>query len=428
MSTSPALDTINEVGAPPAEVRPARLRFSQNSALLKWGLVALFMSAAFKPRTIDELIDGGATTLPDYVLYVQSYSIIFGLLAIILFFLSVVRNVRPSSLADPVLIILITLQTLAVIRLFFIDIDLAIATLPTLLVTISLWLAVASSISRYGYKSTSISILAILDVCSIVYLVQNILLLLSGYGTNDYVNRFYGDTAHPNFLAVQLAFIICLQTYLIIRRSRVIARSVLIAATMYIIVMCGSRTGLVAAFVGAFIVWLKSKPSPGSMILMAYFGSVAVLLIYIAFIYNPDIFSGFERGLHYEDRDIVWLNMWREIQSSPFFGDGVETSNSENSFLRGWAKYGFLFPVGWGFIYLRMLLKSQYSNLMNSPTMPLWLGMIACSFAASLFEGILAERFSLQLILTMLAILMVEKDSGADGRPPAIKSAVPLMQ
>ncbi|MGK3850823.1 hypothetical protein ABI057_15625, partial [Enterococcus faecium] len=87
----------------------------------------------------------------------------------------------------------------------------------------------------------------------------------------------------------------------------VIARSVLIAATMYIIVMCGSRTGLVAAFVGAFIVWLKSKPSPGSMILMAYFGSVAVLLIYIAFIYNPDIFSGFERGLHYEDRDIVWL-------------------------------------------------------------------------------------------------------------------------
>jgi O-antigen ligase len=245
----------------------------------------------------------------------------------------------------------------------------------------------------------------------------NAALLFAGHGYVPGNPRFFGTSVHPNFIAVQLGLCSVI-LFSRIRSLRDVTTIVALAAALGMQVLSGSRTGLLLLIVG-LLTYICARQRFRSTVIVGATFFLAVIVAFIVMFVPGHFLMAFDRGTAGIDtRTTAWTALWSAIEAAPLLGHGGDFSQaSENSYLRGWAKYGIFY-----FVVLILLVGVSTRNWIKvvrsvgytsaqSMLLALHVGLVI----GGLFEGYLVDSFSLPAILFLLTSVF--------GRPPLVSSA-----
>ena len=272
---------------------------------------------------------------------------------------------------------------------------------PVTIFAISIYLLVFAR--EYRPTMTEKLISQSLMFFAVFLVVLNFYNYLTGNGFVPGLSRLFGTASHPNHLAAQLALV---DTVLLVWaiEARGTGRLFFIAVTgagLYMLYLTGSRTGLLMMIVGVFATfWARSK---FSFIIIA---SAAILVLLFLFmtqgivLYNNDFLEVYNRGEISDTRSEVWANLWGSIRDRPVLGYGSLTAPSENSYLRAWFAYGFLYFAAELVIIISVIRSYVLSIIrVGGWTLSMLFGLVIAELGGAIFEGYLADAFSVPLII-----------------------------
>ncbi len=232
-------------------------------------------------------------------------------------------------------------------------------------------------------------------------------------------SRFVGMSGNPQHTAEYLSLATVLALWLAmndpLRRYRGIWGA-MFGMDLILLFGSGSRTGLGLLVLGGTAVLYRRW---GKAVLLLPLAAV-VAWGALAFLEAQNIDLGFERVTSLEDtRSEAWLTMIDEGMESPLIGTGMgEVTNSENSYLWGFAAFGV------GFLALMMLLLFvsivHCWNLLRAgrhlpqwrPFIDLAIGFNMMYFACAVFEGHIVLRATIwacwMLIIGSMSAVMLQ--------------------
>ncbi|MBL4697605.1 MAG: hypothetical protein JKX70_02105 [Phycisphaerales bacterium] len=217
--------------------------------------------------------------------------------------------------------------------------------------------------------------------------------------------RFVGLLSNPQHAAMLMAFFVTTALWLLLngpRKFKLIYIGVLGINVLFLL-WTGSRTGLGMTLIGVSSVLYTRA---GRAILLLPFAGI---LTYVAFKLTIGLVGenfGFSRLTSTTNtRDVVWKNLLRIGMENPAIGVGVvDSENSENSWLYGFASYGigmlalmFLFTFA-AMIEVLKNIKLRFSlPAEHRPYLDFVTGAITMYFAGAVFEGYIISRVSASL-------------------------------
>ena len=256
-----------------------------------------------------------------------------------------------------------------------------------------------------------------------IYIAINVLNMVSGYGFVPGNSRFFGTTAHPNFIGIQLAVCnIAIAANVLLKPLRQWKTLATASPTLVVGVVAqlatGSRTALVALVVGLAILLLVKRKFRIDPILIIFTILIFGFFSYLAL--SPDTADGaFQRGTDgfSNTRAEAWSSMISLIIENPWFGNGYFIGFSENSYLRSMVAFGI--PYGTALtIILCWIFSLHFRNSkrtatdLNSPN-HVYFALIGGLLAGGIFEGYLVDSWSLSkfilIFLSSTAILTPKK-------------------
>ena len=221
------------------------------------------------------------------------------------------------------------------------------------------------------------------------------------YGWDD---RFIGVGGNPQHTAVYLAVSSVFALWLLlndhVKRYQLLWLA-LFAANVIMLVGTGSRTGLGMALLGATVILHHRL---GRMVLLLPFG---VLALYGAYrlILTTGLTFGFERVISLENtRAIAWQHLLQEAFENPLMGNfGEEITKSENSYLWGFASFGFVF-----FALCIVMLMGSIAHCLALLRVGRWypssrkyadlgIAFYMMYFAGAMFEGYIVLRANIMV-------------------------------
>lgn len=268
------------------------------------------------------------------------------------------------------------------------------------------------------YKSAS---LVIFDQ-SLLYaagaiVALNLINILLGHGYVPGNPRLFGAAPHPNFLGVQLA--VCFLILLTPRLGsgpfyKVISTGLLIAAA-YLLVQTGSRTAMLMVATGLaanFAIRSKNLGQFGLRVLLITSLLLALLAIGAADMVQIDALL---RSTGADTRSAAWGAMWEMISEHPLWGAGTFGWATENSFLKGWSAFGFLYALGFLCVTATVLLALGHRSIGTRGGEHYF--AIACAMVAGgIFEGYLVENIGFATVIWTILIAIA-------GMPVAMSEA-----
>lgn len=235
--------------------------------------------------------------------------------------------------------------------------------------------------------------------------------------------RFLGTTGNPQHAAVLLASSIPAYMYMISRYKislRMAFICVFLGLNIYALILTGSRTGLLMAFITVSLFIYKGSPL---LTTLTAFCAIIILVFYdeinLYIALNDETSTAFGRLSSLEDtRSAAWKGMWETFTYHPIFGKpviGDRIGFGENSWLATASSLGLigfipLFLFGTRLIKLSIIaLKQSFSkSINNSDEYKVVATGIISLIAGSFFEAFLLGNLSFSLIILLLYITMLE--------------------
>lgn len=222
--------------------------------------------------------------------------------------------------------------------------------------------------------------------------------------------RFWGMLANAQQAAVLVGPFAVASLWLLLndpkKRNKMLWIA-LIAINMLFLAWTGSRTGAIMFIIGAtFVLYVRI----GQAVLLL---PVAALMLWGLFnlAIQLKIYENLERLVSTENtRSVVWSNMWNTALENPLLGVGFDDAGgSENSYLLGFASYGFVYflftialLLGSMFVCARVLMGRKFVSAVDRGIIDLYIAMNAMYFAGSFFEGYMLGRSSSSQVLLVL--------------------------
>jgi O-antigen ligase len=264
-------------------------------------------------------------------------------------------------------------------------------------------------VGRFGRFEYGELIIRSLQTFAAIHVLINTMMAaqLQGYVPGN--PRFFGTAAHPNFIGVEMAICaICLYGGMLhLRGAPRIFCALTFVCGLTVVVLSGSRTGLMTTGVGLSLLSLRRFRFRASTLLAAgaLIGLVAVTAITLL---PEDFISAYDRG-EVNTRAEAWEIMLSAIAANPFFGQGFGQLPSESSYLRALAAYGIFYFIP--FISIALL---STRILYSACTASGWAATPTTIFAlhasllfGGIFEGFLVDIFSMPKVLFMLTSTFV---------------------
>ena len=215
--------------------------------------------------------------------------------------------------------------------------------------------------------------------------------------------RFIGLQANPQHTGALMACFFVISLWILLNESKKysIFLIALVGVNGILLMWTGSRTGVGMAVIGVSAI-LYSRAGRAILLL-----PVAGIIGYISLQVLVNTFSiellGFERLTSTENtRDVAWKTLLEHAFANPVFGVGVEDAEkSENSWLYGFASYGFgmlLILIAAALAASAEMLSSVRTRFRAEPKyrnyLDFMVGLMAMYFAGALLEGYMISRVS----------------------------------
>lgn len=265
--------------------------------------------------------------------------------------------------------------------------------------------------------------LAYLDGLVDVLFVMSLLLIglnaygyFLGYGYVPGNPRYFGTSAHPNFIGVQLA--ICnISLWSAFQRSQLFLAKglcvVFLGLGLFLLAATGSRTGLAVVVIGMAAYFaasvrfrLQKAVLYGALILL-------VLCVVLYFFLIPDLSEAFDRGDQgYDTRSEAWASLVENVLSNPVFGVGYFVGFSENSYLRAASAFGVPYALVMIWVVVKVLfLLYQASRRVDVAVaeIALCFALAAALIAGGVLEGFLVDSLSFPMISFVLVAAVCSK-------------------
>lgn len=256
----------------------------------------------------------------------------------------------------------------------------------------------------------------VLFVMSLVLISLNIYGYSLGYGYVPGNPRYFGTSAHPNFIGVQLA--ICnISLWAAFRRSESFLVSTLCVVFMglglFLQTATGSRTGLAVVVIGMaafFAASVRFRLQKGVL-----YGALILLVVcsLLYFFLIPDLSDAFDRGDQgYDTRSEAWASLIGNVLSNPVFGVGYFVGFSENSYLRAASAFGIPYALILLWIVVRVLFLLYQANRRSSVVgteVALCYALAVALTAGGVLEGFLVDSLSFPMIVFVLVAAVCSK-------------------
>lgn len=165
------------------------------------------------------------------------------------------------------------------------------------------------------------------------FILYNLVLFLIIPDLTTFKGRFYGATAHPNFIGIigSLSSIITIHKILLLKKTSIFKKIlpiIFLIFSIYIIILSDSRTSILMTLVYIGVVFFKKIKKLENKIILVLIGLPLVFFIFnFIFLPNFDSNSLGERGFN---RDTTWTELWNNAKEPTFFGLGKygATANS----------------------------------------------------------------------------------------------------
>lgn len=373
----------------------------------------LFLSVCFK-NDADTLASSefwDTVTYHPIVIFFKNNSYYILLLSFLLGFNLIIKNYIKDFkiISHSNAFLLIFVYCLVLIRVSIQDQGFFLKSSFSLFLIISLFLIFSSGVYFYGIQQIKKYFLKSLILFSFFYIFINTINFFYGYGYAALGNRYFGIAVHPNFAGVQFAICNSILIAVIMFWRKIFLIPIFLMG-VYLQIMTGSRTSFLIFFSFLLCVYFFKKKNISDYLLMIVF------LISSFFIIPRLSFESMDRGGSSNTRSQVWQNMLDISFEKPFLGWGMETSNSENSFLRFAIIMGY--PFLFLFIFLVLLvIKKYYSNLKNSyfekneyniniVLFGLFVGLVI----GGMTEGYIADTWSFPKVVLVFLIFLALHD------------------
>lgn len=192
----------------------------------------------------------------------------------------------------------------------------------------------------------------------------NVLEYATGNGYAPGFARFFGTSAHPNFIGVQMAIccLVVMGAYQGNSAGKKLLKAALLCGGILILFASGSRTALVIFATGFIILQALTRRATTLALSGIILGACVILLVFTS---GSDLFSSevYDRG-GINTREGAWLSLLSDVTNNPFLGLGYFPAFAENSILRGWATIGIAYPIL--FLLSICIISSQFLKSINS--------------------------------------------------------------
>lgn len=384
---------------------------------MKIDILAIFflvLAATFKN---DFSLEGGLSadwsslTVSPYVKALQNQSNNFLVLGLFLVAFSIFTQNNNKKLPPKKVLLLALLLSLTAMRTIFESSLLAAKQVSAAIIVTMLAVMLVSRISRFGIERVADAVHIALVGDATVFILLNLNQYMRGDGYVSGFYRFFGSTSHPNFMGVQSAlFGLVLLPYVWRARSLLPGLSG-VAAALFLLYLSGSRTGILIFGVGA-LATLVGKPYGRAAAILILVAAVAANFGVSSLAGSSEALDVYDRGSGGQDtRTGAWLLMLEALVDSPLIGQGVYADASENSILKWGAILGIPGLLIFSVIYfgvLKLALKSVLAPRRDSKSRVGIFSALGMALAAgAIFEGYLADNFSLPLLLFLFCMVFV---------------------
>jgi len=319
--------------------------------------------------------------------------------------------IEKPSISSPFFWLLI-FKLMLLIRFIF-DGSIAIKYGASLIGSIIIWIVISSRSHMRNWDEFYVSIIKGIIYFSFLMVTINCYLYFYAWESTSWKGRFVGIFHHPNFLGVNIAilFAIFLMFSVSINIKKLESIKVLLVfigviAAFFLVVVSGSRTGMLGVLVALFTYSIVKKLLSIRAVLFIFFGILCLYLIsqiYIKYLFN--IFPGLERILSNQNtRGEVWSIMIDDFLSNPLLGAGKSAGATAGSYLRATAIGG----VFMGFaLLLTVFHLSRRSIKIFSSVAPAWVIPISVVVICAVTEGVLVDSLSFgSVIFSFMAVLL----------------------
>lgn len=368
----------------------------------KWGFICLLWAASVKDDALafESSVWWSGIEIHPIVSLLKSASPLFFLLFILstIIYTFKINRYRISGIYLPLLMTVLLIYCIA--RTIQTDTNLAVKLSFLLILLLSIIYCIVIVKSAIGDVRAREWVLGAFTGFFLIFISVNILHVALGYGFVPGNPRLFGTSAHPNFLGAQSALgaIILLGAVHTGERFDRFVYGIGLIGALTLVILSGSRTGVVIFLTGtsAYYLALRKFRIEGFFPLL---GSILVVLLIVAF-GAEYLGDAFDRG-GINTRAKAYAGMWDQVRDNPIFGAGTFLEFSENSFLRGWAAYGILFPAIMISIGIFTLIGYARLVLVNPKEIaPRIMFSLSCALlAGALLEGYLTDTFSFPIIL-----------------------------
>jgi len=393
--------------SPTASLHKSEARSSAGSTLTTLILLIVFLVASFKDEADvvahDEI--SFELTYAPLIQYLKVYSIyIIGLLPIL-----IVLHVKLMKYNEayfvPLMSVPLLLYLYAAIRSVLYDLNYGVRFIAGFLLYLFLYYYIGAVRANYGMRSYTVSLVKALSILSILLISANVYNFLTGGGFIPQSPRFFGSTSHPNFMGVQMAIantVIFSMLFISEVKYRLVYFVVFLCG-LYLLLLTGSRTGLVMCLLGGvvFVISAKNRMNYYAVILAV----LGIVSLHIFDVYSIDLnFDVYERGESFNTRAEPWRAMFGAAMENPVFGNGHFPLDSENSYLRAWAAYGIFYLIVMAAVQLYCLtsISMEITNRRADPLRSVIHSLVVCVFVGSILEGYLVDTLSLSGVLAYL--------------------------
>ncbi|MFW1754216.1 O-antigen ligase family protein [Acinetobacter wanghuae] len=390
------------------------LKFEKSILLLF--LLMIFIASGFK----NDLVDLGSTMsvnwesfeVPSIVNFLKEKSSFLLGFSFLIFLYSIFKIKKIRVDKNYFILFYFILFSFAILRLFFGYFELSLKAVISILILSSIYIMFSIYKNKYNLNIGEL-FLKTFYIFGFIFFLVNYYIYFSGMGYVYGFNRFFGSTAHPNFLGVQSAICFCLMSYYLFKGNYFIKflSLLILFGFLYLVFLSGSRTALVFIFIYMYVSSLFFFRYKTLFILIStiFFSFVYFIIDKFVFFLSSDVYDRGAGGSN--TRSDAWLIMLNAIYERPFIGYGLFNGASENSYFRLAANYGIFYA----FFYILLLIFALFSlvkkikikqdvnsRLMNCIFFGVFISLVTCG----MLEGYLSDYFSIQMVVYFILLYL----------------------
>ncbi|MFC3093299.1 O-antigen ligase domain-containing protein [Alteromonas sediminis] len=279
-------------------------------------------------------------------------------------------------------------------------------------------------VSTYFYEETSgsnyLSLLKAVSYFSLFFAVVNCYELVVNEHNTMWAGRFWGVTAHPNFVggyaAVLLPFSCFVADKFYSNTAERFVFSLNCFLLIFIVLISGSRGSFAVAILSAFVYFFFAKNKLLIFFFVSIVGFFLVTMITSLEIQNSPFSENFERlSMTENTRSFVFKDLWRVFSENPLIGAPMETESTSSSYLallaNGGIVAGFLLIIFLLLLFriIVTILKLSAPNTLNVTVVSAVMGLLLYAT----FEGFLLEGYSVAKLLFIILLSVISKKSVA---------------